>query len=85
MIQSDDPFGPPNLYFNSGLSIGYDPNVSRKADNTYAFTDTFNWSRGRHTLKFGWAVCHLQENSVYAYQTNGSFYFYGPGSVGSRE
>jgi hypothetical protein len=25
----------------------------------------------------------MQENSVYAYQTNGSFSFYGPGSVGS--
>ena len=83
MIQSDDPFGPPNLYFNSGLSIGYDPNVSRKADNTYAVTDTFSWSRGRHTWKFGGRFSILQENSVYAYQTNGSFYFYGPGSVGS--
>jgi hypothetical protein len=82
-IQSDDPFGPPNLYFNSGLSIGYDPNVSRKADNTYAWSDTFNWSRGRHTFKMGGRFGIMQENSVYAYQTNGSFYFYGPGGVGS--
>jgi hypothetical protein len=83
MIQSDDPFGPPNLYFNSGLSVGYDPNVSRKADNTYAINDTFSWSRGRNTWKFGGRFSILQENSVYAYQTNGSYYFYGPGSVGS--
>ncbi len=82
-IESDDPFGPPNLYFNSGLSIGYDPNVSRKADNTYAFSDTFNWSRGRHTFKMGGRFAIMQENSVYAYQTNGSYYFYGPGGVGS--
>ena len=82
-IQSDDAFGPPNLYFNSGLSVGFDPNVSWKADNTYAFTDTLTWNRGRHTWKFGGRFAIMQENSVYAYQTNGSFYFYGPGSVGS--
>jgi hypothetical protein len=82
-IQSDDPFGPPNIYFNSGLSIGFDPNVHWKADNTYAFTDTLSWSRGRHNLKFGGRFAILQENSVYDYQTNGSFYLYGPGGIGS--
>jgi Carboxypeptidase regulatory-like domain/TonB-dependent Receptor Plug Domain len=82
-IQSDDALGPPNLYFNSGLSVGFDPNVHWKADNTYAFTDTLTWNRGRHTLKFGGRFAIMQENSVYAYQTNGSFWFYGPGSVGS--
>jgi hypothetical protein len=82
-IQSDAAFGPPNLYFNSGLSIGFDPNVARKADNTYAFTDTFTWNRGRHTWRFGGRFAIMQENSVYAYQTNGSFWFYGAGSVGS--
>jgi hypothetical protein len=82
-IQSDDILGPPNLYFNSGLSVGFDPNVTWKADNTYAFTDTVTWIRGRHTWKFGGRFAIMQENSVYAYQTNGSFYLYGPGSVGS--
>jgi hypothetical protein len=82
-INSDDPFGPPNLYFNSGLSVGFDPNVSWKSDNSYALTDTFTWNKGRHTWKFGGRFAIMQENSVYAYQTNGSFNFYGPGSVGS--
>jgi hypothetical protein len=83
-IQSDNAFGPPNLYFNSGLSVGFNPNVSWKADNTYALTDTFMWNRGHHTWKFGGRFAIMQENSVYAYQTNGSFYFYGPStSVGS--
>ncbi len=71
------------MYFNSGLSIGFDPNVNWKADNTYALTDTLTWNRGRHTLKFGGRFAIMQENSVYAYQTNGSFWLYGPGSVGS--
>jgi hypothetical protein len=83
-IQSDDAFGPPNVYFNSGLSIGFDPNVSWKADNTYALTDTFTWNKGHHTWKFGGRFAIMQENSVYAYQTNGSFYLYGGcTSVGS--
>ena len=83
-IQSDNAFGPPDVYFNSGLSIGFDPNVSWKADNTYALTDTFTWNRGHHTLKFGGRFAIMQENSVYAYQTNGSFWLYGGcTSVGS--
>jgi Carboxypeptidase regulatory-like domain/TonB-dependent Receptor Plug Domain/TonB dependent receptor len=83
-VNSDDPFGPPQVSFNSGMLIGFDPNVHWKSDNTYAFTDTLTWSRGRHTWKFGGRFAILQENSVYAYQTNGIFYLYGTGTtVGS--
>ena len=77
-IQSDDPFGPPQVYFNSGMIIGFDPNVHWKADNTYAITDTLSWNRGHHTWKFGGRFGIMQENSVYSYETNGSFYLYGP-------
>jgi len=84
-INSDDPFGPPQVSFNSGMLIGFDPNVHWKSDNTYAFTDTLSWTRGRHTWKFGGRFAIMQENSVYAYQTNGIFYLYGSSgtSVGS--
>jgi outer membrane receptor protein involved in Fe transport len=82
-IQSDDPLGPPQVSFNSGMLIGFDPNVHWKADNTYAFTDTLTWNRSRHTWKFGGRFAILQENSVYAYQTNGIYYLYGPGGIGS--
>jgi outer membrane receptor protein involved in Fe transport len=84
VIQSDDPFGPPILSFNSGLSVGFNPNVARKADNTYAFSDTLTWNRGRHTWKFGGQFAILQENSVYAFNTNGNFIFSGSaGGIGS--
>lgn len=83
IIKSDYPFGTPNLYFTSGLSLGYDPNVHWKADNTYAFTDTLTWNRGRHTWKFGGRFAIFQANSVYAYQTNGAFVFSGPFGIGS--
>jgi hypothetical protein len=65
------------------MSVGFNPNVAWKADNNYAISDTLTWNRGRNTYKFGARFGIMQENSVYAYQTNGIFYFYGPGGVGS--
>jgi len=82
-VRSDDPFGPASLSFASGMNIGFDPNVHWKADNNYAFSDTLSWNRGRHNLKFGGRFGIMQENTVYAYQTNGIFYFSGPDGIGS--
>ncbi|HXP41358.1 MAG TPA: TonB-dependent receptor, partial [Candidatus Acidoferrales bacterium] len=82
-IQSDDPFGPPSLAFASGMNVGFNPNVAWKADNNYAISDTLTWNRGHHTYKFGGRFGIMQENSIYAYQTNGIFYFSGPFGIGS--
>ncbi len=82
-VNSDDPFGPASLSFASGMSVGFDPNVHWKADNNYAVSDTFSWTRGHHSLKFGGRFGIMQENTVYAYQTNGIFYFSGPDGIGS--
>lgn len=82
-VNSDDPFGPASLSFASGMNIGFDPNVHWKADNTYAFSDALTWNRGKHTWKFGGRFAIMQENTVYAYQTNGIFYFSGPDGIGS--
>jgi outer membrane receptor protein involved in Fe transport len=84
-INSDLPTGPPQLIFNSGMNIGFDPNVPRrKSDNTYAFSDVLTWTRGRHTWKAGGRFSILQENSVYSYQTDGLFQFSGSaGGIGS--
>ena len=82
-VQSDDPFGPAQLFFASGMVVGFDPNVHWKADNSYALTDTLTWNRGRHTWKVGGRFAIMQENSVYAYQTNGGFDFAGPNGIGS--
>ncbi len=82
-VNSDDPFGPASLSFASGMNIGFDPNVHWKADNNYALSDTLTWIRGRHTWKFGGRFGISQENTVYAYQTNGIFYFSGPDGIAS--
>jgi outer membrane receptor protein involved in Fe transport len=85
-INSDLPYAPPIInFFDSGLNLGFNENVPRKkADNTYAVSDSLTWTRGRHTTKAGGKFAFLQENSVYSYATNGWFFFYGAAtSVGS--
>ena len=84
-VQSDDPFGPASLSFASGMTVGFDPNIHWKADNNYAISDTLSWNRGRHSFKFGGRFGIMQENTVYAYQTNGIFYFSGPFGIRLRE
>ncbi|HXW90433.1 MAG TPA: carboxypeptidase regulatory-like domain-containing protein, partial [Terriglobales bacterium] len=78
-INSDLGFAPPIIQLlSSNLVIGFDPNLPRtKADDTYGISDTLTWTRGRHTIKTGGRFAILQENSVYAYATNGWFFFYG--------
>ncbi len=85
-INSDLPYAPPIInLFDSGLNLGFNENVPRKkADNTYAVSDSLAWTKGRHTVKAGGRFAFLQENSVYSYATNGWFLFYGAGTgVGS--
>jgi len=84
-INSDLGFAPPIMQlYSSNLVLGFDPNLPRtKADNTYGISDTLTWTRGRHTIKTGGRFAILQENSIYAYATNGWFFFYGAGGVGS--
>jgi len=82
-VNSDDPFGPASLSFSTGMNVGFDPNVHWKADNNYAISDALTWNRGRHTWKFGGRFGIMQENTVYAYQTNGIFYFSGTEGIAS--
>jgi hypothetical protein len=85
-INSDLAFAPPIItMYSSNLVLGFDPNLPRtKADDTYGVSDTLTWTHGRHTFKTGGRFAAMQENSVYAYATNGWFFFYGPGTtVGS--
>ncbi|HLV88546.1 MAG TPA: carboxypeptidase regulatory-like domain-containing protein [Candidatus Sulfotelmatobacter sp.] len=78
-INSDLESGPPIInLFSSGLNLGFNENVPRKkADNTYALSDTITWIKGKHSVKGGGRLALLQENSVYSYATNGWFFFYG--------
>ncbi len=85
-VTPDQPTGPPLLNFGgSGLYTGFSPQgPTTLINNTYAFYDNLSWTKGSHSLKFGFYFSPYQNNTVYDFYVNGSFYFYGPStSVGS--
>ncbi len=84
-ITPDLVLGSPQISLPSGyLSLGYNPNNSDLADNTYAYSDTLTWIKGQHTFKGGASINFSQENSLYNYDTMGEFDFGGSStSIGS--
>ena len=80
-ITPDNPTGPPAIdLLGSGLSLGFSPNgPTALIDNTYTWSDTLTWTKGRHTIKGGLWFTPYQNNTVYDFYVNGDFYFYGAG------
>src|ERR1017187_8041298 len=80
-ITPDNPTGPPAIdLLGSGLSLGFSPNgPTALIDNTYTWSDTLPWTKGRHTIKGGLWFTPYQNNTVYDFYVNGDFYFYGAG------
>lgn len=79
-IISDHSTGPTNLSFASGMAAGFSvQGPTALIDNTYTWSDTFTWARGRHNMKAGFFYTPYQNNTVYDFYINGTFYFYGTG------
>ena len=74
-VTPDEPTGPTNLYFNdSGLVTGFSENgPTRYVENTFAWTDTFSWTNGKHNWRFGAGFSPYQQNLKYDYYINGEF------------
>jgi hypothetical protein len=72
--------GPPILYFDgTGLSTGFSGNGPTSFANTiYAYYDNLSWTKGRHSMKFGFYFSPYQNNTNYDFYGDGSFNFYGP-------
>jgi hypothetical protein len=70
--------GPPLMTFDSYiLSFGPDQSgPAHEVGNTYAITDTFTWVKGHNTWKFGAGFSAYQNNTLYAFFTDGNFAFY---------
>ncbi len=77
-INSDAPDGPSIIQLSGGPNLGFNGNEGVKADNTYSYSDTLTWIKGRHTFKGGVSLAAAQENSRYTFDINGGFVFYGP-------
>jgi hypothetical protein len=76
-VTPDNPTGPVNMWFDTGLQVGYSVNGPTSfADNTFGVVDTLSWVHGRHNFKFGGGVTAYQNNTVYDYYVNGEFDFY---------
>jgi hypothetical protein len=52
--------------------------------NTFAYSDTLSWTRGRHNWKFGGAFSFYQFNTAFDFIGNGLFDFFGVGGIGSQ-
>jgi hypothetical protein len=79
-ITPDLPTGPTNIYFDNGFQIGPSENgPTRYVENTFSWTDSVSWTKGKHNWKFGAGFSPYQENLNYDYYTNGEFDFYTDG------
>ncbi|MDQ6760775.1 MAG: TonB-dependent receptor, partial [Acidobacteriota bacterium] len=77
-LTPDNPTGPPNLNFNSGEAIGFSvQGPTHLIDNTYTWSDTLTWTKGRHSVKTGFWYTPYQNNTVYDFYVNGEFSFFG--------
>lgn len=76
---SDNPTGPPNIFFdNSGSTLGFsEQGPTSLVNNTFGFTDTVTWVHGRNNFKFGGGISAYQNNTVYDFIVNGEFDFDG--------
>ncbi len=82
-IASDQSTGPPSMFFDNGLTFGADyQGPAFEIGNTFAYTDTVTWVRGRNTWKFGGGFSAYQNNTIYNFYGNGQFAFVGPYSGG---
>jgi hypothetical protein len=74
-VTPDNATAPPLLTFPS-LTAGLSPQgPSTLIDNTFGYTDTFTWTRGKHTMKFGGGFSAFQDNQVFDFFVNGNFDF----------
>ena len=75
---SHDPFdwGLPGISFTSfgGLS---DPTPRRELDQTYSFSETVSWNRGKHNWRFGGDYRRILQSFRSARNAEGSFVFTG--------
>jgi len=80
-ITPDQPTGPPNLWFDNNLYVGYsEQGPTTLANDTFSYVDTFSWVKGKHNWKFGAGFTPYENNTVYDYYVNGEFDYYSGGN-----
>jgi hypothetical protein len=77
-VTPDDPKGtaPPAISVSGAFNLGPSPQGPTKIhDVTFQYQDTFSWTRGKHSLKFGADLRWIRNNFHYDFYNNGSFDF----------
>jgi hypothetical protein len=75
-INSDNPTGPPILSFSSGMTVGFSPQgPSNLIDNTFTWSDSLSWFKGKHAFKTGAQFTPYQDNQVFDFFIDGEFFF----------
>jgi len=84
-VTPDQPTGPPRIYlYATNTYFGFsNQGPTYLIDNSYAFLDNLSWTKGNHSMKYGFYFAPYQNNTTYDYFINGEFYFSGPDGVGS--
>jgi outer membrane receptor protein involved in Fe transport len=77
-ITQDDPQGPPNLFFDNGLALGFsEQGPTKLISNTYGVVDVLSYIHGRHNWKMGAGISTYQNNTIFDFIVNGEFDFNG--------
>jgi outer membrane receptor protein involved in Fe transport len=80
-IVQDDPVGPPNLFFDNGMQVGFsEQGPTDLVDTTFGFAETLTYVRGRHNWKLGGGVSAYRDNTVFDFIVNGEFDFFAGGA-----
>ncbi|HMF91314.1 MAG TPA: carboxypeptidase regulatory-like domain-containing protein [Candidatus Angelobacter sp.] len=75
-VTPDEVTGPTRLGFESNLLIGFSPQgPTALVDNTFVYSDTVSWTKGRHNWKFGGGFLPYQDNTVFDFFVDGQFDF----------
>lgn len=83
-INADISAGPPPLYFDNGLAVGFNPNGPTSfADTTFSYSDTVSVAKGKHTMRMGANFWTFADNFAFGYLTSGSFNFTAGGGQSS--
>ena len=69
-------FGLPGISFTTFAGLT-DPTPRRELDQTYTFSDTVSWSRGKHNWRFGGDYRRILQSFRSAKNAEGSFVFTG--------
>jgi hypothetical protein len=71
-------------FLDEGTLLGFSvQGPSTLINNTFAYSDVFSWTRGRHNWKFGGSFSAYQFNTAFDFFGSGEYGFIGQGGIGS--